>query len=68
MTQGLLYSDGTDMFIDIKCLLLRNELNMLSKLQAFEGNPLCGVVCMKCFEKCTYIFANIKDDSRNAPK
>ncbi len=42
--------------------------NMLSKLQAFEGNPLCGVVCMNCFEKCTYIFANIKDDSRNAPK
>ncbi len=40
---------------------------MLSKLQAFAGNPLCGAVCTNCFEKCTY-FANIKDDSRNAPK
>ncbi len=46
-------SDGTDMFID-KYLLLKDELKILSKLQAFVGNPLCGAVCMSCFEKCTY--------------
>ncbi len=51
-----------------KYLLLRDELKILSKLQAFAGNPLCGAVCTNCFEKCTYFFANIKDDSRNAPK
>ncbi len=47
-----------------KYLLLRDELKILSKLQAFA---LCGAFCMKCFEKCTY-FANIKDDLRNAWK
>lgn len=47
---------------------MRDELKILSKLQAFAGNPLCGAVCMNCFEKCTYFFANIKDDLRNAPK
>ncbi len=61
------HSDGTDMFIDIY-LLLRYELKILSKLQAFAGNPLCGAVCTNCFEKCTDFFANIKYDSRNAPK
>ncbi len=51
MTQGLfIHSDGVDVFID-KYLLL-------SKLQAFSGNPLCGAVCRNCFEKCTH-FANI---------
>ncbi len=49
-------------------LLLRDELKILSKLQAFAGNLLCGAVCTNCFEKCTYFFANIKDDSRNTPK
>ncbi len=49
-------------------LLLRDELKILSKLQAFARNPLCGAVCTNCFEKCTYYFANIKDDLRNAPK
>ncbi len=51
------HSDGTDMFID-KYLLLRDELKILTRLQAFAGNPLCGAVCTTCFEKCTY-FANI---------
>ncbi len=52
MTQGLfIHSDGVDVFID-KYLLL-------SKLQAFSGNPLCGAVCRNCFEKCTHFFANI---------
>ncbi len=51
------HSDGT-MFID-KYLLLRDELTILSKLQAFTGNPLCGAVCTNCFEKCAYFFANI---------
>ncbi len=50
-----------------KYLLLRDELKIFCKLQAFAGNPLCAV-CTNCFEKCTYFFANIKDDSRNAPK
>ncbi len=49
-------------------LLLREELKILSKLQAFAGNLLCGAVCTNCFEKFTYFFANIKDDSRNTPK
>ncbi len=52
------HSDGTDMFID-KYLLLRDELKILSKLQAFAGNILCGAVCTNCFKKCTYFFANI---------
>ncbi len=52
------HSDGTDMFID-KYLLLRDELKILSKLQAFAQNTLCGAVCTNCFEKCTYFFANI---------
>ncbi len=51
-----------------KYLFLGDELKILSKLQAFAGNLLCGAVCTNCFEKCTYLFANIKDDSRNAPK
>ncbi len=51
-----------------KFLLLRDELKILKKLQAFAGNPLCGAICTNCFEKCTYFSANIKDDSRNAPK
>ncbi len=51
-----------------KYLLLRDELKILNKLQAFAGNPLCGAVCTNSFEKCTYFFANIKNDSRNAPK
>ncbi len=51
-----------------KYLLLRDELKILSKLQAFAGNTLCSAVCTNCFEKCTFFFANIKDDSRNAPK
>ncbi len=38
-------SDGTDMFIDINTFhFLRDELKILSKLQAFAGNPLCGSV------------------------
>jgi len=49
-------------------LLLRNELNIMSKLQAFAGNPLCGAVCTDCFKKCTFWFANIKDDLRNVSK
>ncbi len=36
-----------------KYLLLRDELKILSKLQAFAGNPLCGAVCTNCFEKCS---------------
>ncbi len=56
-------SDCTDMFIDINTLFLRDELNILSKWHAFAGNPLSGAVCTNCFEKCTYVFANI-----NAPK
>ncbi len=52
------HSDCTDMFID-KYLLLRDELKILSKLQAFAGNPLCVAVCTNCFEKCTYFCANI---------
>ncbi len=59
-------SDGTDMFMDINTL--RDELKIMSKLQVFAGNLLCGAVCTNCFEKCTDFFANIKDDSRNAPK
>ncbi len=31
----------------------------MSKLQGFAGNPLHGAVCTNCFEKCTYLFANI---------
>ncbi len=54
--------DGTDMFID------KNTNFLVIKLQAFAGNPLCSAVCMNCFEKCTYVFVNFKDDSRNAPK
>ncbi len=50
------HSDGTDVFID-KYLLLRDKLKILSKLQAFAENPLCGAVCTNCFEK--YFFANI---------
>ncbi len=38
---------------------LRDELKILSKLQAFAGNLLCGAVCTNCFEKCTYFCANI---------
>ncbi len=49
-----------------KYLLLRDELKILSNLQAFAGNLLCGAVCTDCFEKCTYFCANIKDDSINA--
>ncbi len=52
------HSDGTDMFID-KYLHLRDELKILSKLQAFARNTLCGAVSTNCFEKCTYFFANI---------
>ncbi len=40
----------------------------MSKLQAFAGNQLCGAVCTNCFEKCTYWFADVKDDLRNVPK
>ncbi len=47
---------------------LRDELKMLSTLQVFAGDLLCGAVCTSCFEKYTDFFANIKDDSRNAPK
>ena len=50
-----------------KGLLLRNGLDILSKLQAFAGHPLCGAVCNNCFEKSTYWFANV-NDSRNVPK
>ncbi len=53
----IFHYDGTDMFLD-KYLLLRDELKILSKLQAFTGNTLCGVVCTNCFEKCAYYFAN----------
>ncbi len=42
-----------------KYLLLRDELKILSKLQAFAGNPLCGAVCTDSFEKCTYYFTSI---------
>lgn len=44
------HSDGTDMFIDIKYLLLRDELKILGQLQAFAGNPLCGAVCTNRFD------------------
>ncbi len=47
---------------------LWDELKMLSTLQVFAGDLLCGAVCTNCFEKYTDFFANIKDDSRNAPK
>ncbi len=46
------------MFI-YKYLLLRDELKLLSKLQALAGNSLHGVVCTDCFEKCSYFFVNI---------
>ncbi len=36
-----------------KYLFLRDELKLLSKLQALAGNSLCGAVCTDCFEKCT---------------
>ncbi len=61
------HSDGTDLFID-KYLLKIFSSSLKTKSQAFAGNLLCGAVCTNCFEKCTYFFANIKDDSRNAPK
>ncbi len=48
------------MFID-KYLVLRDELQILSKLQAFAGHLLCGAVCIKSFEKCTYFFVNITE-------
>jgi len=51
-----------------KYWVLRDELRVLGKVQAFADNPLCGAVCMKCFEKCTYWFANLKEDSRNVLK
>ena len=53
---------STDMFID-RYLLLRDELRILSKRLAFAGNP-----CPNCFEKCSYCFANVEDDSKNVPK
>ncbi len=62
------HSDGTDMLIDIKHLLLKDELKILSKVQVFAGNLLCGAVCTNSFEKSTFFFPYIKDDSRNAPK
>ncbi len=46
------------LFID-KFLVLRDELQILSKLQAFAGHLLCGAVCINSFEKCTYLFVNI---------
>ncbi len=60
VNNGTFNSDGTDIFIGILTyLLLRDELKILSKLQAFAGNLLRGAVCTKCFEKCTYFCANI---------
>ena len=53
---------STDMFID-RYLLLKDELRILSKRLAFAGNP-----CPNCFEKCSYCFANVEDDSKNVPK
>ncbi len=49
-------------------LFLRDELSILSKRLALAGNPWCFTICKSCFEKCTYCFANVKDDSRNVPK
>ncbi len=60
MTQGLFVLMALIMFLDINTFyFLRDELKILSKLQAFAGNPLCGSVCTNCFEKCTYFFASI---------
>ena len=29
---------------------------------------MCGAVCVNRFEKCTYCFESVKNDSRNVPK
>lgn len=51
-----------------KNVLLRDELRILNKLHDFAGNPWCCAVCTNCSEKCTYYFANFKNDSKNVPK
>ncbi len=56
------------MFID-KYLLLRDKLKILSKLQAFAGNPLW--CCLyELFGKMHIVLCKYysKGDSRNAPK
>ncbi len=65
MTQGLFILMA--LICSLTYILLRDELKILSKLHAFAGNPLSGAVCTNCFEKCTYFFANIKDELRNTP-
>lgn len=57
-----------DITEDVYRCWIRRSKDFLSELQACEGNLLCGVVCRNCFEKCTYRFADIKNDLRTVPK
>ena len=49
-------------------LLLRDVLRIFSDWLALETYLLYIAVCTNCSEKCTYYFAHVRDDVKNAPK